>query len=100
MAEEKISEAIRVLTEAGYTVTPPRCPECNGRGFVMVSDGGMNGKIPWGMVGNARCPRGCALRMTYNRTPNDFGTKPMPPRPMNAGIPTDARSRSTRTHDL
>ena len=59
----EIDAAIKVLAEAGYTVTPPRFPK----------------------IGLA---------------PNALGTNPLPPRPITAGMPTDARARSTKTHDL
>lgn len=87
MADEKITEAIRVLTEAGYTVVPPRCKDCGGSGWVRYVPGPLLFPGCTG-VAVAPCPRNCQTPMAYNSA----STTPTPI--------TDARSRSTRTHDL
>lgn len=47
-------------------VAPQPCPACHGNGFVMVGTANS--------IGNAPCPRGCQLPMTYNAG----GTEPQP----------------------
>ena len=95
----EIDAAIHLLTEAGYTVTPPPCPECKGNGWVYVAR-----PVPptAGGFTAGPCPRKCERSKTLPvaNGPLDGPTGFIGHGCPSGAIPTDARARSTRTHDL
>ena len=80
---DEIAYATKLLRSAGYTVTPPLCPECYGRGWTNVVADQVPGSYG---VSQRPCSRGC-------RAPSPYNGRPI-------GAVVEARATGTRTHPL